>query len=93
MGIAVRGLNGEQARERDMEENEGVLVTKVEAESPAQLKGIRPGDVITEVDHQRVTTPEEFHKAMGAANPEAGVVVIVVSEGTQEFLVLREIGD
>jgi len=53
--VQRRGLPG-----RD----QAVLVTGVEAGSPAFSHGIRPGDLIIGVNQRRVTTPEELGKQL-----------------------------
>lgn len=42
------------------EKIEGVLVTKVDANSPAWLHGIRPGDIIVGVNRRKVRSVQEF---------------------------------
>lgn len=43
---------------------EGVLVTQVEANSPASLHGLRPGDIIIGVSGKRVRSVQEFLAAL-----------------------------
>jgi serine protease Do len=61
---------------------EGVVVTDVDADSPAGQKNIRAGDVITEVAQQRVTSPEDVTSKLDAER-KAGhkVVLLQVSRG------------
>jgi serine protease Do len=61
---------------------DGVVVTDVDADSPAGQKNIRPGDVITEVAQQKVSTPDEVSAKLEAER-KAGhkVVLLQVSRG------------
>ncbi|HMI97311.1 MAG TPA: DegQ family serine endoprotease [Micropepsaceae bacterium] len=61
---------------------QGVVVTEVDADSPAGQKNIRPGDVITEVAQQKVISPEEVSAKLDAER-KAGhkVVLLQVSRG------------
>jgi serine protease Do len=61
---------------------EGVVVTDVDADSPAGQKNIRAGDVITEVAQQKVISPEEVAAKLDAER-KAGhkVVLLQVSRG------------
>jgi len=45
-------------------EPEGVVVTKVEANSPAWVHGLRPGDIIAGVNRQKVRSVTEFLTAV-----------------------------
>lgn len=46
---------------------EGVVVASVERGSPAALRGLRAGDVITHVNRKRVRSMEDFREAAGDA--------------------------
>ncbi|HXI99809.1 MAG TPA: PDZ domain-containing protein, partial [Micropepsaceae bacterium] len=60
----------------------GVVVTDVDADSPAGQKNIRAGDVITEVAQQKVTSPDDVSAKLDAER-KAGhkVVLLQVSRG------------
>lgn len=63
VGIQMVGLTPEMARENNRDPNttmvlpevEGVLVVRVMRDTPAERAGLRRGDVILQVDNQRVT--------------------------------------
>jgi serine protease Do len=61
---------------------DGVVVTEVDADSPAGQKNIRPGDVITEVAQQKVSSPDDVSAKLDAER-KAGhkVVLLEVSRG------------
>ena len=60
----------------------GVVVTDVDADSPAGQKNIKAGDVITEVAQQKVTSPDEVSAKIDAER-KAGhkVVLLQVNRG------------
>jgi serine protease Do len=60
---------------------EGVVVTKVDPDSPAAKKDVRPGDIIVEVMQERVTDPQEV-LARVAAIKKAGrkSVLLLISD-------------
>jgi serine protease Do len=70
-----------------------VIVTEVQRGSAAERKGIRPGDVITEVNHKPVTSPKQFRDVLKAIDPKKGVIVNFTSRGTSKFEILKESGD
>ncbi|SFN90749.1 DegQ family serine endoprotease [Nitrosospira briensis] len=55
-GATVANLKTGSSRERI----EGVLVTKVDANSPAWLHGLRPGDIIIGANRKKVRSVQEF---------------------------------
>jgi serine protease Do len=63
LGLQVTELKPETARRAGLPVDErGVLVTQVQPGGKGAVAGIRPGDVIKEVNRKPVTTPEEIKK-------------------------------
>ena len=61
--------------------------------SAAERKGLRPGDVITEVNHKSVASPKQFRDVLKGIDPKKGVIVNFTSRGTSKFEILKESGD
>lgn len=89
-GLAVKSLTADLADEFGVDEKEGVIVTAVESGSVADEKGMKPGDIITEVNRQPVTNLRQFREVMKTADKKKGVVINFISKGTKRFTVLRE---
>ena len=68
---------------------EGVIVTSVEKNTPAARRGLKPGDVITGINQQSVTTPKQFKEALKHADIKEGVLVNLVSGNTARFEILK----
>lgn len=92
-GLTVQPLTKEVAEQFGIEKTEGVVVTEVEKGSEAESKGIRPGDVITEVGRKPVATTKQFLDAVKAADPKKGVIINFTSRGTSKFEILKEAGE
>lgn len=60
LGIWVWQIDAARAKEMKLPEVAGVQVTRVAAGSPADLAGIKPGDVIAEYNGQKVAGEEQF---------------------------------
>lgn len=65
-----------------------IVVDRVEPGSPAELAGLREGDLLTEAHGNDVETPQQFFKAIASAN---GSVQVRLAEGSREPLI-RTIG-
>ena len=68
---------------------EGVVITEVEADSPAAKKDVKPGDVIVEVTQQRVTDPEEVVARVAAVKKSGRKSVLLLisdSKGGLRFV-------
>src|ERR1700722_6147749 len=92
LGLTVQGLTKDLAQEYGVETMGGVLVTAVEQDSPADVHGIRAGDVITEINRQRRTTLRQFRDAVKSADPKRGMTVNLVGESGSRFVVLKNSG-
>ena len=66
----------------------GVLVTDV-ARGPALDAGIRPRDVITELNRRKVTSVEDFREAVSSLPDDSAVSVRVVRQGRATYLVMK----
>jgi len=92
LGLTVKALTKELADQYGVELVSGVIVTSVDQDSLADARGIKKGDVITEINRQRVTTLRQFRDAVKSANPKHGLLVNLVSEGASRFVVLKDAG-
>lgn len=48
---------------------QGALVVEVTPASPADLAGVRPGDVLTAMGDRRITSPDDLGAAVRAHRP------------------------
>jgi serine protease Do len=85
----VQTLTGDLVKKYGTDVEAGVVVTDIEIGSAAEEKGVRIGDVITEVDRKPVTNLREFREAMKKANPQKGVIINLNSQGTSKFVILK----
>jgi serine protease Do len=60
IGIAFIKITRQLAQYYDLPTNEGALVAQVEAYSPADYAGIRKGDIIEEIDGERISHPSQI---------------------------------
>jgi serine protease Do len=93
LGLTVESVTQELAEEHGVDKADGVIVTEVEKGSPAERKGLRPGDIITDVNHKPVRNPREFREALQAADAKRGVLLNFLSRGNSKFEILRESGE
>lgn len=75
LGVQVVTLNGDLAPYFDRKEGEGVLITDVTEDGPAQEAGLKAGDVITKVDETEVSDRNELVETL--SEYEAGDEVTI----------------
>jgi serine protease Do len=73
------------------DEASGVVVMDVDPKSNAATKGLKPGDVIVEVDQGSVTTPADVEKRIAAAKSNGFKVVtlLVYRQGDFQWVAVR----
>ena len=81
LGITVETLTPDLAAQFGLRRGaQGVVVTELDPSGPAAEAGIRPGDVIQEVNRQPVRTPADVR---GALQKNARAPVLLINRGGQ----------
>jgi len=62
-------------------------------DSPAQARGIQPGDVITEINRKKVTNARQFRDALKSADKKKGMMLNLMSNGASRFVVLKPVAE
>ena len=90
VGLALRTLtDAERATLGIPRDVNGVVITAVEPGSAAAEKGLRPGDVITRVNDQAVSSVADATAALNAARQGNGTALLLVRRGSsQQFVAL-----
>jgi serine protease Do len=91
LGMTVRELTRDEAKQLKEENAKGVLVTEVEPGSLADVAGIRAGDVVTNVENKPVTNIGELHAAIKHENLKNGIRMQVLTDGVHRFVYLKEL--
>jgi len=67
----------------------GVVVSSVEAGSPAEAAGLQRGDVIQEVNHEVVKSLEDYQKASAKVKKDEMVVLLLSRQGNNLFVAVN----
>ncbi len=92
LGMEFSALSEDARKTFKIKESvKGVVVTSVEPGSAAADRGLRPGDVIEEVNHQAVERPGDVAQAVGSAksDPKKPALFLVSNgEGVVRFVAI-----
>ncbi|MEY2716738.1 MAG: hypothetical protein RIT24_3081 [Planctomycetota bacterium] len=86
LGIGVQPADDEMLAGLGAGARRGVLVNRVERDSPAARAGLAPGDLITEIDGVAVRTPGELIAAVGGLAPGREISLASVRNGDEQRL-------
>lgn len=90
-GMTVAQLTPDLARRYRLEDNtSGIVVTRVEADSPAVRAGVRRGDVIQRIDREEIETVEQFAARVKELGDGSSVLLLVRQRGVPTFVVLQK---
>ncbi len=60
LGVTVKSIDSKTKKRYEVEK--GVLVSDIDDLSPAQERGLKKGDVVTDVGDQKVSSPDQFEE-------------------------------
>ena len=91
LGITLSSITQDVRMRQNIPENvSGLLVTKVEQNTDAEIKGIRPGDIIQEVNQVSVNNINSFRKIINSLkDSKKGVLLLVNRQGNINFVALK----
>ncbi len=89
LGLDVQELNSALRSKLNLKDVAGVVVSRVEDNSPADNAGLKVGDVIEKVGSMKVATPDDFKAAIEKSPLEDGILLLVHSQGGTRFVVLQ----
>jgi serine protease Do len=89
-GMQVGDITPEIASQFHLQADKGVVVRHVSPDTPAGDAGIQPGDLILEVDHDKVATVNDFlAKAKEAKTTGKSALLLVQRGGTTIYMVIK----
>jgi len=86
LGVSVAELSGEQKKALDLKG--GVIIREVQ-DGPAALIGLRPGDVITHLNNQAISSASNFDEVAQALPKNRSVSMRVLRQGRASFITFK----
>jgi serine protease Do len=89
-GLIVRELTPDLAARLGIDENEnGVVVVKVDTDSKLFEAGIRPGDIVLQINQKNIATIEDYKKAASKIRSKERVLLLIRRKGEDLFISVR----
>jgi len=90
LGMMLEELTPDLKEEYEIEATSGVVITGVESGSQARKEGIRPGDVIREVNRKVVASVAEIRRMLAQSKP-GDLVLLRISRPSGNFFVALKV--
>ena len=89
MGVSIREIDSEFAKEMNIDKVRGVWISEVEEDGAADNSGIRAGDIIVDIDKIKINSIPELMEQVGRHNPGDKISVKVDRDGSEKVFVLE----
>src|SRR5579884_474103 len=89
LGLNVQDLTPDIAERFKIKDDKGVIVTKVEPGSAAEAEGLKEGDLIKEVNREKVNSADEFKQLMEKTKKTEAVLLRISRENRAFFIVIK----
>jgi serine protease Do len=90
LGLEVSDLTSEVAEKMGLKGFQGVLVSRVVPDSPADEAGLSTGMLVVEVGGKPVKDVRSFEEAVKKQSVDKGVLLLVRSNGGSQFVVVKK---
>ena len=89
LGLMVKEVTPELARNFGLSETSGLVVVQVESNSPAGEAGMRPGDIILEVDQVSMKDLAQFNRKIEKYEAGDTILFLLNRSGTTLYLTIK----
>ena len=89
LGLKVADLSAERAQQLHLQGERGALVTEVQPDSLAEQAGIAEGDLVKEINGQRISGVADYRKALAAVKKGEYLKLLLKRGASSLFVALR----
>lgn len=87
-GLDVRNLDDNLARRFHLQDNTGAVVVQVESESPAAKAKLRPGDLILEINSQKISDAKGYRAASANLKKDTYARFLIKRQGRPFYMTI-----
>jgi serine protease Do len=88
LGMSVQELTPKLAGQLGIDETEGLIVTDINSGSAAEEAGIIRGDIILEINREKVENITQYKKALQAAQEKKSILLLIKRDKNTRFVVI-----
>ncbi len=89
-GLQLQDMTPEMARQRGLATSQGVMVVAVPPGSPAAKAGVRPGDILQEVNQQAVHSIQDVKEALAKVKDDDALLLLVKRNQGSLFIAIAK---
>ena len=89
-GLTVQELTPELAESLSLKGEKGVVVTNVKRGSPAHEAGLQRGNLIQEIESQRVEGMDDYNRIMRESSSTKQILMVIKQRGHTRYVILKK---
>ncbi|MGQ9474249.1 MAG: DegQ family serine endoprotease [Candidatus Caldatribacteriaceae bacterium] len=89
LGIEVRDITPDLVNQYALKRTNGVVIVGIDAGGPADQAGLRPGDVILEINRGKIRSLDDWEGVLSTVQPGETVLLLIDRGGRTYFVPLR----
>ncbi|MEA3361681.1 MAG: DegQ family serine endoprotease [Thermodesulfobacteriota bacterium] len=84
LGVYIQDLTKDLAESFNIDQREGILIAQVMEDSPAEKAGLTQGDVVLQLDGEKVDKVSKFRNKIAMIRPGTTVELLVLRDGKKK---------
>lgn len=88
LGVVPQTLDNLTRQSLGLETNEGVLISSLELDGPAEKSGLKQGDIITKLDNVSILKPAQLTEMVASKAPNTSIEMEILRNGKRVNLVV-----
>ncbi len=89
LGVQIKPVSEEVAQVLGFDEDRGVMIDRVQDDTPAAAAGLEDGDIVLSVDGEKMGGPRDLTRAIAVKSPGASVEVDVLRGGKEQSFTIE----
>jgi serine protease Do len=86
LGVGIQNVSAELAKNFNLDKPEGVIVTEVMSDGPAERAGFKVEDIILELNGERIKNVTHLSTRIGSTDPGAKINIKVLRNGNEKSI-------
>ena len=89
LGVVIQNVSDDIANSIGLAEAKGAMITKVTEDGPAAKEDLKPGDVIVEVNGEKIDNSRDLARKIAELHPETDVKLSIVRYGDKRLVSMK----
>ncbi len=89
IGVTIKNLTEDVIEHFGLDSDKGVIIEYVEPNSAAHKGGLRPGDIVTQIDDTEITDINHFVETIAEKEVGQTTMLWIIRQGREQFVIVR----